>query len=1111
MNTASESIDAEKSVEGADLSDSNFAVSLGFDDLRTLSPGITVGTTTYLRQSNARMNRQVEWRSNQNVHFVWTKSTNYNPASLDRGTAYETWDADAGSFVFDGEGGGCNIHPRLGPGVNYSGYVSLDVDTEGKAVIANHHDEGAGFATTVWYDFDQMNCFFSPYRSRMPDSLMMSCNSPEDITQGYWRMMWPNHEYQVWDGDTVTHVFAHQMKKDDHTSSVICYFRRIGSDTLGSWDYPCMLIDTVSTVSQIVTASRVSGKVALVWQAPPGMYPGDPESMTRDWLDPGLGVNQRINDVYYMISSDMGATWGMKQNLTQFDSTQGGWLGQGEMSALIDTNDRLHILWSARQVVPGAAGLGHFVNFWGSQLLHWEESIGHISTVADANWDIEDELADTFCVGGEWNEMSIVKCMLSECDNKFYAFFVQFQDVYKGIYDDCHNYRFTRDMWYGTANGEIYVSISNDGGYCWDYPTNLTNSYTPNCDPSVGNDCAADNYLSVSRFGMDITGADFTGVPIIDPSELPSSIPILPVIIAVYVVAPSPIVSLGIGIAAGIITYFVLKACDPKPGPVLSTTLTKIGKPNWTKPNEPLVINDIWKNTGNMDANIFTIVVDQPEHVLVEGWSSIVHPEATTNVTITIKSDRSEVIKDNIRIYSNSLGRDPIIIPIEIPIAESFQEAKSISIRTRQLPLEITGATAGRVIPIGGLYQGPQHTYEKALAGGGGYNLNFFDDCDTTNNMAFEDDNSAAYLYQASPFVSYIKNGDTILNYSMYNTDWLSADGFTPIEEPYADSTSYPDYQYGYSGQFVSKDSSIGIELEYYAPLALDASKFIVMRQKFFNNSGTSISGVYLGEILDWDIPSDSGTRNGSDFDYFRKLMYCYGGEYGPDSIENNDCILADQRAGGNAYVVGYKTPYYSSADSIGDPRAMWTENNGTYVYPRNAFVPEQMYRLFVDKYGYSYWESSWPDSFYTDLHTVCVYGQWNIQPGDTLIFCKILASELNGGITGLSATIDKARAWIAQHPEICSKPQQVACDCNSGDANGNGSTNILDITFLINYLYKGGPAPIPYPICSGDANCNCFVNILDVTYLITYLYRGGPAPCQCSQWLNSCGGPPRK
>lgn len=398
---------------------------------------------------------------------------------------------------------------------------------------------------------------------------------------------------------------------------------------------------------------------------------------------------------------------------------------------------------------------------------------------------------------------------------------------------------------------------------------------------------------------------------------------------------------------------------------------------------------------------------------------------------------------------------------------------------------------------------------EGGYSGDGGYNLDFFDDCDTTFNLAGQDDNSGVYLYDASPFVSYISDNDTILNYAMYDGGWSSADGFSAVSEPIVDSTTFSDYQYGYSGAFITNDSAIMVEVEYFAPTHPDTCNFIIAKQRFYNVSETTIEGAFFGDLMDWDIPSDSSNRNGSDYDATRKLMYCYGAEYGPDSILNNDCVSANNRYGGYSYYGGFKIPYAGAEDSIGEPMAMWTENNATYIYPEGYFVTDQMYPLFEDNYGYSTWESGDPDSLYTDLHMVCVVGQFDIAPNDTLVFCKILASEYSGGETAFGATIDKAKAWIANRPNIWSTPGQADCDCNPGDANNTGgSLNILDITYLISYLYKSGPPPAPYAICSGDPNGNCVVNILDITYLIAHLYQGGLAPVTCEQWLNSCGPP---
>ncbi len=67
------------------------------------------------------------------------------------------------------------------------------------------------------------------------------------------------------------------------------------------------------------------------------------------------------------------------------------------------------------------------------------------------------------------------------------------------------------------------------------------------------------------------------------------------------------------------------------------------------------------------------------------------------------------------------------------------------------------------------------------------------------------------------------------------------------------------------------------------------------------------------------------------------------------------------------------------------------------------------------------------------------------------------------------------------------------ACDWICGDVDGDELVNILDIVYLINYKYKGGPAPDPEE--SGDVDGTPPVNILDVVYLINYKYKQGPDP----------------
>ena len=61
------------------------------------------------------------------------------------------------------------------------------------------------------------------------------------------------------------------------------------------------------------------------------------------------------------------------------------------------------------------------------------------------------------------------------------------------------------------------------------------------------------------------------------------------------------------------------------------------------------------------------------------------------------------------------------------------------------------------------------------------------------------------------------------------------------------------------------------------------------------------------------------------------------------------------------------------------------------------------------------------------------------------------------------------------------------------GDLDDDGLINILDVVFLINYIYKSGTAPDP--LTSADVDGDSAINILDVVYLINYIYKSGPEP----------------
>lgn len=61
------------------------------------------------------------------------------------------------------------------------------------------------------------------------------------------------------------------------------------------------------------------------------------------------------------------------------------------------------------------------------------------------------------------------------------------------------------------------------------------------------------------------------------------------------------------------------------------------------------------------------------------------------------------------------------------------------------------------------------------------------------------------------------------------------------------------------------------------------------------------------------------------------------------------------------------------------------------------------------------------------------------------------------------------------------------------GDANGDWVIDLGDAIYLVNYLFRAGPAP--QPLAAGDCNCNQAVDLGDVVFVLNYLFKFGPGP----------------
>lgn len=103
---------------------------------------------------------------------------------------------------------------------------------------------------------------------------------------------------------------------------------------------------------------------------------------------------------------------------------------------------------------------------------------------------------------------------------------------------------------------------------------------------------------------------------------------------------------------------------------------------------------------------------------------------------------------------------------------------------------------------------------------------------------------------------------------------------------------------------------------------------------------------------------------------------------------------------------------------------------------------------------------------------------QWLSIPEDSIKY-RLIA---NGDCVGTS---------IAVVSYECCQSLRGNFDYSAGDA-----INIIDVTYIVNYLFKLGPKPP----CDdeGDITGDRMINLLDLIYLINYMFKGGPIPPAC-------------
>ncbi|MDH3939099.1 MAG: hypothetical protein OEV68_17410, partial [candidate division Zixibacteria bacterium] len=807
------------------------------------------------------------------------------------------------------------------------------------------------------------------------------------------------------------------------------------------------------------------------------------------------------NDIYYQISHDYGATFDPRVNLTMNVDGEEGYRPFSDASALIDSDNNLHIGWGGRYW-PADANMGGQVGLLRGRMFHWGENLGLggfdgngdaiIRTAVDLAWD------QTVCNGGIWN-LNGAKMSVSECDGKLYFLWTQFNDIPNGVEDDCHDRAFGSNSDYsGSANGELYVAVSDNGGMNWDYPRNLTNTRTPHCDSIDGpvGRCQSEMWSSMARFGTN--HAVGSNVVIVDPSGGYTGDYFLDV---QYIDDPDPgaiVYDEGTWQQSSV-RWFRMPCVEPVPTPGWAPSWQEIDYPEYTKHGTQYDKSLTIENDGNTTTNFtMTLNEDAGPH---SGWLSVsaslsagtigfgedntVSGTVTINAGGTINLPGTLVnLRGNMTATGNLVG-SPYVFPINFFIVDTVVPPMFDTISTGCFSLVVSN--------LG----------NWGNQGAGHVNLDFFDYGDCDNSEGEQDTipgDATVYVNDASPVICWPDGDSVICNWSIYGNGPSSENSFIPVGHiasvPFfvgvcCDSPTESLFvEDTYFSQFVTRDTGILIEKWWVHPdqSADQGSNWIIQILRITVIDGQTHIGLNIGEAIDWDIPADTAMRNRSGFDAGLKLVYQQGSEYDEDPEE---CMDNSDRYGG-IELLGIREDDDGTVTESSYPYGAWSGSNSLWVHPGGGFDPEELDSLMTAREGYVL-----SDSLDADLYSMMTFKSgYTLTPTKTLwVYKCLITSRL--GYAAFIASAQECHDWYYEYfvsgliGPCCIPPLRGNVDYDGADA-----IDISDLVYLVDFMFAGGQEPPCFE--EADINGDGVIDISDLVWFVDFMFSFGapPAPC---------------
>lgn len=1091
------------------------------------SPGVTIGNTYYDIQHINTTGRMVGIGNNISgtdtstfVHMTWMDLPGPDLSNI-RDYSYGI------AIVSNGAFGEIGIVEFFGD----AGWFNLDVTPDNRAIISGHlspNGDPANYSPTAWYDEVSPGDGGFGVKASV-DSALWQYENP--FTGKDRNTLWPHMAFQVRpDGSQITHLtgvtFAgphilYYFRREGHADSSLgdgslssCFIPSEIDPQVNGWDCP-WVYDTAWATVALVTASKKSGKVALGWTAnlpEPGC---DTCSINADL---GYLRNRNFNDLYYQSSDDYGINWNPRVNVTHFDTLNERWGPFNDITMLWtgdSPSEELHIAWVATDVERYLSE--GFLGF-GARIYHWAESFPNEGFGPRVAAQLRQD--PIMCQPIPFN-LLLAKPQLSQCNNNLYILFADLWDGHNGdpANPDCSQRGYDGD-YFGSVNGELMVSISDNNGISWDLPHNLTNSFTPRCDSdtrAVGA-CESDHFASMAPYGFETTASDgeVSGATVIPrPVSYPNTVGSswLPVM---YIndKDPGTVIFDNSTWQNNPVKFFYMACVAPDQiviGPGSGWSINEINSINWPSLAPAGVQVDITvyiENTGNTSMEYSVIVEEDSGPAGWLGYSGGFAPPsipAGQRDTVTIHLNVGGIISGAVGLVTVVEGR------LILEAGDGFlSDTLSVTLIVGPIDIRFFVDTVSTGVVSLAVAQNTRFGL-GGEAGVAGVRMDYFNDPNECDKVDSIPGNTKVYLYDGSMIFGNIVDNDTILSNSIYGQWAGQQNSIYALAEPEVDTTGEV-YNYYRLPLLSNADTTIGASLTYYAPKITQSwgsypnktwqadQQFITKEFKIWAIDGQVHEGMVVGEVIDWDIPADikdsggTSSDNAGEVNVSLNLLYCIGAEYNND--DSVECQNNDLRYGGMAF--GYTKQYFADSNKwkITDtvPYGGYHEANARYVY--TGWDDNELYFNMETAAGFVFWTYANPDSQYTDLHSVLTYvfGH-DLQPGDTLAFYSVIATVLNnevespGGLR-IEELAEKGRNFMTYFG---------CCHGLRGDFNSDGNdANILDLTNCVDRIFRGGTAPT----CLGESDVNADgtpLDVLDLTFLVNYIFRGGIAPYACS------------